>query len=79
MNHIAENTRKTREKIHADHLDYFYGEYWCIFIDKSNKCFLEFDIGRFGSQFITREISKEDYDSLKEDTSKFNSIRLKLI
>lgn len=74
---IDERTLKTRDKIHAEHLDYYYGDYWCMFIDKSNKCFLEFDIGRFGAKFITCEISQEDYDSLKEDNSKFDSISRK--
>jgi hypothetical protein len=63
-----------REKIHADHLDYFYGNHWNIFIDKENKCFLEFDVGHLASKFIVKEISRKDYDSLKTDTSLFDKI-----
>lgn len=67
-----------REEIHADHLDYFYGDHWSIFIDKFNVCFLEFDIGHFASKFIVREITIEDYDSLKRDKSLFTQISRKV-
>jgi hypothetical protein len=67
-----------REIIHADHLDYFYGDHWNIFIDKSNKSFLEFDIGHLASNFIVREISRQDYDLLKTDTSLFSTVSRKL-
>lgn len=63
-----------REKIHADHLDYFYGDHWNIFIDKTNKYYLEFDIGHFASEFVIREISRNDYESLKRDKSLFEQI-----
>jgi hypothetical protein len=67
-----------REKIHADHLDYFYGDHWSIFIDKANRCFLEFDVGHFASEFIVREITRKDYDSLKRDKSLFTQISRKV-
>lgn len=63
-----------REKAHADHLDYFYGDHWNVFIDKVNRCYLEFDIGHFASEFVIREISRDDYDSLKMDKSLFDKI-----
>jgi len=63
-----------REEAHADHLDYFYGDHWNIFIDKANKCYLEFDIGHFASEFVIREISCNEYESLKKDKSSFERI-----
>lgn len=66
-----------QEKKHADHLDYFYGDHWSIFIDKANKCFLEFDVGHFASEFIVREISHDDYGSLKKDKSLFTQVSRK--
>jgi len=65
---------KRRETKHADHLGYFYGDHWNIFIDKENKCFLEFDIGHFSSEFIIREITHESYNLLKNDKSLFEKI-----
>ncbi|MCG9685258.1 hypothetical protein L1D31_22335 [Vibrio sp. Isolate23] len=61
---------------HADHLDYFYGEHWNTFINRDHKCFLEFDVGHFASEFIVREITYEHYCSLKKDKSLFEAISM---
>ena len=45
-------TSEFRRKKHANHLDYFYGDYWSIFEDKNHKFFLEFDVGHFASKFV---------------------------
>ena len=71
--------KQKRDKIHSDHLEYFYGDNWCIFIDKFNKCFLEFDAGHFSSEFIVREISPKDYDLLKKDKSLYIEISRKIL
>lgn len=70
-----EQVAEARRKTHADHLDYFYGDYWSIFEDKNNRFFLEFDVGHFASKFVVREISGEDYNALKNDKSLFDSVR----
>lgn len=70
-----EELAKNRKEIHADHLDYFYGDNWCIFIDKESACFITFDVGHFISEFITQEISYDDYNSLKKDKSLFSKIK----
>ncbi len=69
-----EQVAETRRKKHAEHLDYFYGNYWSIFVDKDHRCFIEFDVGHFASNFIVRQISHDDYAALKNDTSLFNSV-----
>lgn len=65
---------KSRKLAHAEHIDYFYGDYWCIFMDKDKKCFLEFDKGHFASEFVIKEISLEDYNSLKTDKSQYQRV-----
>ena len=69
-----EQVAKTRRKVHAYHLDYFYGDYWSIFEDKEHRCFIEFDVSHFASKFITREVSRDDYTALKNDKSLFNRV-----
>ena len=32
----GERVAETRRKKHAEHLDYFYGDYWSIFVDKDH-------------------------------------------
>ncbi len=73
-----EETAEHRKKKHIGHAEYFYGNYWCCFMDDSGKCFLEFDVGHFASEFITRKISREDYEALKQDESLFNDISGKI-
>ena len=70
--------KERRDKAHGDHLEYFYGAGWCVYIDKENKYFLEFDAGHFASEFIVREISKDDYESLKKDKSLYIQISRKV-
>lgn len=69
-----EQVAGTRQKKHANHLDYFYGDYWSIYMDKDHRCFIECDIGHFASKFIVRQISREDYAALKKDKSLFESV-----
>lgn len=73
-----EKMAEVRRKKHANHLDYFYGNHWCIFEDEDHKFFLEFDVGHFASKFIAHEISSDDYKKLKNDKSLFDIIRSKL-
>ena len=49
-----------------------------IDLTKENKHFLEFDAGHFASEFIVREISKDDYESLKKDKSLYIQISRKV-
>ena len=65
-----------REIKHSEHLGYFYGEHWNIYINRENRCFLEFDVGHFSPEFIVREITYENYCSLKEDKYLFNKISI---
>lgn len=65
---------EARWKKHANHLDYFYGDYWLIYKDKDHRCFIEFDIGHFASKFIVRQISHDNYVALKKDNSLYNSL-----
>ena len=74
-----EKTTELRRKKHKDHLDYFYGDYWNIFIDADEKCYLEFDKGHFATDFVVREITRVEYDSLKNDKTLFKSISNKLV
>jgi len=67
-----------RSKAHADPLDYFYGDYWCIFEDRDHNYFLEFDIGRFATNFKAHEISSDDYYALKNDKSLYDKVRRNL-
>jgi len=67
-----------RALLHAEHLDYFYGDFWSIYIEKDGGCYLEFDEGHLATKFITREISKEDYESLKSDKTLFKIISRKV-
>jgi len=67
-----------RALLHAEHLDYFYGDFWSIYIEKDSRCYLEFDVGHLATKFITREISKEDYESLKSDKALFKIISRKV-
>ena len=69
-----ERVAEKRAEKHKNHIDYFYGSYWNIFIKEDGRCFLEFDIGHFATEFIIREIPKKDYDALKADTSLFEKI-----
>lgn len=69
-----EQVAETRRKAHAEHLDYSYGDHWSIFEDKEYRCFIEFDVGHFASEFIIREISRDDYSALKNDKSLFTNI-----
>jgi len=74
-----EQLKQIRDETHKDHLEYYYGDHWCIFIDINEKCFLEFDVGHFASRFIIREISKKDYDELKDDKSQYTKISRKVL
>lgn len=69
-----EQLAETRRKKHAKHLDYFYGDHWSIFEDKDHRCFIEFDAGHFASEFIVREISRDDYAALKKEKNLFHKI-----
>lgn len=73
-NPTNEQLAETRRKVHADHLDYFYGNHWSIFEDKKHRCFIEFDVGHFAAKFVVKEISRDDYKALKNDKSLFDKI-----
>ncbi|HGS4730911.1 TPA: hypothetical protein ACMDQL_004636, partial [Vibrio parahaemolyticus] len=32
---------ETRRIKHEKHLDYFYGDFWCTYVDSENDCYLE--------------------------------------
>ena len=68
---------KRRKEMHKNHLDYFYGDYWCIYMDNENKCFLECDAGSIATKIETKQINYDDYNSLKEDPSSFKVIQNK--
>ena len=70
-----EELQKKREEIHREHLDYFYGDYWSIYIDANNRYFLEHDTGHFATNFVTKQISKSTYRKLKSDPSSFDKLR----
>ncbi|WCP68561.1 hypothetical protein LYZ37_07490 [Vibrio tubiashii] len=54
----------TRSAKHENHLDYFYGDFWCVYEDRENKCYLEFDKGHFGVDLTTVLISRSEYKEL---------------
>ena len=70
---------KNRKKKHIEHLEYFYGDYWSVFMDKNRKCYLEIPIGTIWTEWVIREISLEDYISLKEDESRYLEIEQKVL
>ena len=48
------------------------------YIEKDGRCYLELDEWHLATKFITREISKEDYESLKSDKTLFKIISRKV-
>lgn len=74
VHHTDQQVAEIRRNKHAEHLNYFYGDHWSIFEDKEHRCFIEFDVGHFASEFIVRELSRDDYTALKNDKSLFNTV-----
>jgi hypothetical protein len=71
--------KAARAKAHENHLEYMYGDYWTIYIDKNQVHYLELDIGHLIPEFISVRITKEDYESLKDDLSTFKTISQKVL
>ncbi len=74
-NPTDEEVQRARQEAHKDHLDWFYGDYWDIFIDKRNRFFLEHDVGHLDTKFIITEISETTYNLLKAEPSRFDELR----
>ncbi|EHK9078635.1 hypothetical protein KCU32_004478 [Vibrio parahaemolyticus] len=55
---------KTRSAKHQKHLNYFYGDFWCVYEDRENHCYLEFDKGHFGVDLTKVLISRSEYKQL---------------
>ncbi|EOC1764663.1 hypothetical protein ACI1G2_001239 [Vibrio fluvialis] len=59
---------ETRRIKHEKHLDYFYGDFWCTYMDSENECYLEFDKGHLSVEFKKVKITRTEYEQLKQST-----------